>query len=286
MVCDIVYEILEKVKLNDNVSKMVISAPLIARKAAAGQFLIIRIDKLGERIPLTIADYDSENDTVTIIYQKVGKTTMRLDNKEVGDSLLDVVGPLGKASELGSYKKAIVVGGGVGCAISYPQAKELYKNGCKVEFIAGFRNESLIILQDEIQKVSNTLDVVTDDGSNGRKGLVTDILKNKLELNNDYDLVVTVGPLPMMKAVCDLTKKYNIKTIVSMNPIMIDGTGMCGGCRVTVGGKVRFACVDGPDFDGHDVDFEEIIKRNNMHKSQEIADREHYCRLMRGVNYV
>lgn len=279
------FRIIDKKRLNPSVTKMVIDAPLIAKKARAGQFIILRVNEFGERIPLTIADHDPIKGTVTIIYQIVGKTTMILDKLNIGDFILDFVGPLGRASDLSGYKNVAVIGGGVGCAIAYPQAKSLYSMGAHVDIIAGFRNKALIILEDEMSKVCNDLTIMTDDGSNLNKGFVTDALINKLNLNANYDLVIAIGPLPMMKAVCDITKKFNIKTIVSMNSIMIDGTGMCGGCRVTVGSKVKFACVDGPDFDGHKVDFDEAIKRAATYKYEEDKQRrEENCKLMRGFD--
>lgn len=276
------FKIVKKDILNPSVTRMDVYAPLIARKARAGQFIILRVDEFGERIPLTIADYSPENGTVTIIYQKVGATTMLLDSLNEGDSILDFVGPLGKASELEGYKRAAVVGGGAGCAIAYPQAKALFNSGADVDMIVGFRNKDLIILENEMKAVSNKLTVMTDDGSNGFKGFVTDALKKQIENGADYDLVMAIGPVPMMKAVCDLTRDYNIKTMVSMNPIMIDGTGMCGGCRLTVDGKTKFACVDGPEFDGHKVDFDEMMKRLGMYKEQENHRKDHSCRLVRG----
>ena len=279
-----VFCILEKIKLNDSMTKMVIEAPLVAKKAQAGQFIILRVNEKGERIPLTIADYDAQSGTVTIIYQVVGKTTMLLDSLQKGDFILDFIGPLGKASDLNGYKKVAVIGGGAGCAIAYPQAKALFKMGAEVDIIAGFRNKSLIILKDEMEKVSSNLFIMTDDGSNGHKGFVTDALKDRILNNAGYDFVIAIGPLPMMKAVCKLTKEYNIKTMVSMNSIMIDGTGMCGGCRLSVSGKTKFACVDGPDFDGHEVDFDEAIKRSVIYKKQEKEAREEYCRLFGGVD--
>lgn len=278
------FRIIDKQRLNSTVTKMVIDAPFIAKKAHAGQFIILRVNELGERIPLTIADYDSIKGTVTIIYQIVGKTTMELDKLNVGDSILDFAGPLGRASELYGYKNVAVIGGGVGCAIAYPQAKSLYNMGAHVDIIAGFRTKELIILENEMKNVCNSLTIMTDDGSNSNKGFVTDALVNKLNSSKNYDLVIAIGPLPMMKAVCDITKKFNIKTIVSMNSIMIDGTGMCGGCRVTVDSKVKFACVDGPDFDGHKVDFDEAIKRSTTYKHEEdSAKRKENCNLMRGL---
>lgn len=273
------YKILKKQVLSEQVKRMVIEAPLIAKKAQAGQFIILRVHEEGERIPLTIADYDREQGTITIIFQEVGKTTMHLGQLEEGDSLVDFVGPLGKASHFSdSVKKVAVIGGGLGTAIAYPQAKELHEKGVDVTSIAGFRTKDLVILEKELEAVSNKVIITTDDGSNGNKGFVTDALKAEIEAGEKFDLVITIGPLIMMKFVCKLTKEYGIKTIVSMNPIMIDGTGMCGGCRVTVGGKTKFACVDGPDFDGHEVDFDEAMRRQNMYKHQEGES----CNLFKG----
>lgn len=278
------FRIVEKTALNPSMTKMVVEAPFIAKKALAGQFIILRVNEHGERIPLTIADYDREKGTVTIIYQKVGKTTIKLDQLNKDDYILDFIGPLGKASELEGYHKVAVIGGGAGCAIAYPQAKALHEMGVPVDVIAGFRNKDLIILEDEMAAVSNELAVTTDDGSNGNKGFVTDALRTRIENGAGYDLVIAIGPIPMMRAVCNLTKEFQIKTIVSMNPIMIDGTGMCGGCRLTVGGKTKFACVDGPDFDGHEVDFDEAMKRLRTYKpEEEEATREENCRLLRGA---
>ena len=263
-------------------TKMVIEAPLIAKKAKAGQFIILRVNENGERIPLTIADYDRMDGTVTIIYQVVGKTTALLDNLNQGDYILDFVGPLGRPTDTEGYKNIAVIGGGTGCAIAYPQAKTLFEEGRNVDIIAGFKNKELIILEEEMKKISEDTTIVTDDGSNGKKGFVTDALKEKLSAGKDYDLVIAIGPLPMMKAVCSVTQKYKIKTIVSMNPIMIDGTGMCGGCRIKVGGKMKFACVDGPDFDGHEVDFDEAMTRLNLFKEKERESmREHECNLLK-----
>ena len=278
------FSVLEKRRLNDSMTLMVIEAPFIAKKAKAGQFIILRVNEFGERIPLTIADYDREKGTITIIFQKVGKTTLLLDQLNVGDAILDFIGPLGKASELEGYKKAAVIGGGAGCAIAYPQAKALHQLGASVDMIAGFRNKDIVILEDEMRRASDNLIVMTDDGSNGNKGFVTDALRSLIEQGTKYDLVVAIGPLVMMRAVSNLTKEYGIKTIVSMNPIMIDGTGMCGGCRLTVGGKTKFACVDGPDFDGHEVDFDEAIKRMKTYREdEERSAREYNCRLMEGA---
>lgn len=280
------YLIKEKRQLNSSMTLMTIDAPLVAKKARAGQFIILRIDEKGERIPLTIADYDRDNGTVTIIFQKVGKTTYALDLLNEGDSISDFVGPLGVPTHLDGYKKAAVIGGGAGCAIAYPSAKALHQMGTEVDMIAGFRNKDIVFFEDEMSKVCDRLTVTTDDGSNGNKGFVTDALKQFIEQGNEYDLVIAIGPLPMMKAVCNLTKEYGIKTIVSMNPIMIDGTGMCGGCRVKVGGEMKFACVDGPDFDGHEVDFDEAMRRLAMFKPQEKkALDDHICRLGLGGNH-
>ena len=279
------FPIVKKRVLNETVTLMEIEAPLVARKALPGQFIIFRIDEEGERIPLTIAGYDREKGTVTIIFQKVGYTTMKLDTLNEGDSLLDFVGPLGEPSHTEGVKRAAVIGGGLGVAIAYPQAKALHEAGCEVDLIVGFRNEHLIILKDELAAACTDLTIMTDDGSNGNKGFVTQALQAKLDAGKAYDEVIAIGPLPMMKAVCDLTKPKDIKTIVSMNPIMIDGTGMCGGCRVTVGGVTKFACVDGPDFDGHQVDWAEAISRSRMFRPEEqrAMEKLHKCRLTGGV---
>ena len=279
------FPIVKKRVLNETVTLMEIEAPLVARKALPGQFIIFRIDEEGERIPLTIAGYDREKGTVTIIFQKVGYTTMKLDTLNEGDALLDFVGPLGEPSHTEGVKRAAVIGGGLGVAIAYPQAKALHEAGCEVDLIVGFRNEHLIILKDELAAACTDLTIMTDDGSNGNKGFVTQALQAKLDAGKAYDEVIAIGPLPMMKAVCDLTKPKDIKTIVSMNPIMIDGTGMCGGCRVTVGGETKFACVDGPDFDGHQVDWAEAISRSRMFRPEEqrAMEKLHKCRLTGGV---
>lgn len=279
------FPIVKKCVLNETVTLMEIEAPLVARKALPGQFIIFRIDEEGERIPLTIAGYDREKGTVTIIFQKVGYTTMKLDTLNEGDALLDFVGPLGEPSHTEGVKRAAVIGGGLGVAIAYPQAKALHEAGCEVDLIVGFRNEHLIILKDELAAACTDLTIMTDDGSNGNKGFVTQALQAKLDAGKVYDEVIAIGPLPMMKAVCDLTKPKDIKTIVSMNPIMIDGTGMCGGCRVTVGGVTKFACVDGPDFDGHQVDWAEAISRSRMFRPEEqrAMEKLHKCRLTGGV---
>ena len=279
------FPIVKKRVLNETVTLMEIEAPLVARKALPGQFIIFRIDEEGERIPLTIAGYDREKGTVTIIFQKVGYTTMKLDTLNEGDALLDFVGPLGEPSHTEGVKRAAVIGGGLGVAIAYPQAKALHEAGCEVDLIVGFRNEHLIILKDELAAACTDLTIMTDDGSNGNKGFVTQALQAKLDAGKAYDEVIAIGPLPMMKAVCDLTKPKDIKTIVSMNPIMIDGTGMCGGCRVTVDGVTKFACVDGPDFDGHQVDWAEAISRSRMFRPEEqrAMEKLHKCRLTGGV---
>ena len=273
------YKIVRKEVLNPTVTLMEIDAPLIAKKAEPGQFIILRVDQDGERIPLTVADFDREKGTVTIIFQIVGATTEKLNHKEQGECIADFVGPWGVASHTDGLKKVAVVGGGVGCAIAYPIAKKLHNLGCEVHSIVGFRNKDLVILENEFDRVSDVLKMMTDDGSHGEKGLVTDALKALIESGEQYDEVITIGPLIMMKFVCKLTKEYGIKTVVSMNPIMIDGTGMCGGCRLTVGGETKFACVDGPDFDGHLVDFDEAIERGSMYKEFERHAYSEACNL-------
>ena len=278
------YRILQKQALNPTVTKMVIEAPLVAKKAMPGQFIIFRASEDGERVPLTIADYDREAGTVTIIFQIVGGATMELNALNEGDSLVDFVGPLGTPSKLEGLKKVAVVGGGVGCAIAYPTAKRLHELGAEVHSIVGFRNKDLVILEDEFAAVSDKMVMMTDDGSYGEKGLVTNALEKLINEGNQYDEVIAIGPLVMMKFVCKVTEKYGIKTTVSMNPIMIDGTGMCGGCRLTVGGETKFACVDGPDFDGHLVDFDSAMRRGAMYKAQEkdaVARREEHCNLFK-----
>lgn len=277
------YKIVRKKELNPTVTLMEIDAPLVAKKAEPGQFIILRVDENGERIPLTVADYDREKGTVTIIFQIVGATTELLNHKNEGEYIQDFVGPLGKATETEGLKKVAVVGGGVGCAIAYPVAKKLHDCGCEVHSIVGFRNKDLVILEDEFNAASSVLKIMTDDGSYGTKGLVTDALKALIDEGNQYDEVIAIGPVIMMKFVCKLTKEYNIKTVVSMNPIMIDGTGMCGGCRLTVGGETKFACVDGPDFDGHLVDFDEALERGSMYREFEQTKREEVCNLFKGV---
>jgi len=275
------YRIVEKTVLNPTVTKMVVEAPLIAKKAEPGQFIIFRVSEDGERVPLTIADYDREKGTVTIIFQVVGASTMELNALNEGDCICDFAGPLGKPSEIENLKKVCVVGGGVGCAIAYPIAKKLHEQGCEVHTVIGFRNRDLVILEKEFSAVSNEMKIMTDDGSYGEKGLVTNALEELINAGNDYDEVIAIGPLVMMKFVCITTKKYGIKTTVSMNPIMVDGTGMCGGCRITVGGEAKFACVDGPDFDGHLVDFDEAMKRGGIYKEFESHKREESCNLFK-----
>lgn len=275
------YQILKKRRLSSNVVLLVIDAPYVAKKAEPGQFIILRVDAEGERIPLTISEYDREKGTITIVVQEVGATTIKLGQLEEGDCLHDFVGPLGIASELEGYKRAAVVGGGLGCAIAYPQAKKLHELGCKVDLIAGFKNTDAIILEDEMRAASTNLYVMTDDGSNGNKGFVTAKLQELLEAGEKYDVVIAIGPMIMMKFVSETTRPFGVKTIVSMNTIMVDGTGMCGGCRLTVGGETKFACVDGPDFDGHQVDFDEAMRRAAIYKPQEQAARDHQCNLMK-----
>lgn len=273
------FEILEKQVLNSQVVKITLYAPFIAKKVMPGQFVIIRIDETGERIPLTVADFNSDNGELSVIFQAVGFTTKKLATLNKSDYIADCVGPLGLPTEFGNPKKAVVIGGGVGCAIAYPQAKALHNMGVKTDVVVGFRTKDIVILEDEMKNVSDNLYIATDDGSYGEKGFVTDILK-RLISNDDYDLVIAIGPIPMMKAVANVTKEKEIKTIVSLNPIMIDGTGMCGGCRVTVGGETKFACVDGPDFDAHKVDFDSLMRRNGFYREEEA----HTCRLEAEIN--
>lgn len=279
------YRILEKTPLNPTVTKMVVEAPLVARKAEPGQFIIFRATEDGERIPLTIADFDRAAGTVTIIFQIVGAGTMELNALNEGEDIVDFVGPLGTPSRLEGIRKVAVVGGGVGCAIAYPTAKKLHELGAEVHSIIGFRSEDLVILEQEFEAVSDRVVKMSDDGSWGEKGLVTNALEALIREGNQYDEVIAIGPVIMMKFVCELTKKYGIKTTVSMNPIMIDGTGMCGGCRLTLNedGKrvTKFACVDGPDFDGHKVDFDEAMKRGAMYREFETHAREATCELLK-----
>ena len=273
--------ILEKKALNPTVTLMKVDAPLVARKAEPGQFIILRVDAEGERIPLTVADYDRAAGSVTIIFQIVGASTAKLNRLSAGDCIHDFVGPLGRATRTEGLKKVAVVGGGVGCAIAYPVAKKLHEQGTEVHAIVGFRSRDLVILEEEFAAHSTRLVRMSDDGSWGEKGLVTDALKQLIEAGNQYDEVITIGPLIMMKFVCAFTKQYGIKTVASMNPIMIDGTGMCGGCRLTVGGETKFACVDGPEFDGHLIDFDEAMSRGRMYQDFERRAYDEACNLFR-----
>ena len=274
------FTIVKKERLNPTVTRMIIEAPYVARKAEPGQFIIFRTHEDSERVPLTIADTDREAGTVKIIYQIVGGSTMELDAMQEGEAICDFVGPLGMATHTEGLRKVAVVGGGVGCAIAYPVTKKLHEQGATVHAVVGFRNKDLVILEDEFRAASDRLVMMTDDGSYGEKGLVTAALEKLIQEGNEYDEVIAIGPLVMMKFVCAVTKKYGIKTVVSMNPIMIDGTGMCGGCRLTVGGETKFACVDGPDFDGHLVDFDEAMKRGTMYREFEQHAREASCNLL------
>ncbi len=277
----IMFKIITKKALNPTVTLMEIEAPLVARKAEPGQFIILRASEDGERIPLTIAGYDREKGTVTIIFQIVGGSTEILNSLNEGDSIPDFVGPLGNKTETEGLKKVAVVGGGVGCAIAYPVAKKLHDEGCEVTSIVGFRNKDLVILEDEFKAASDNYILMTDDGSAGEKGVVTAPLEKLIADGEQFDEVIAIGPLIMMKFVVATTKKYNVKTVVSMNPIMVDGTGMCGGCRLTVGGKTKFACVDGPDFDGFEVDFDEAMSRGATYKPFEQKAREEACNLLK-----
>ena len=276
------FTIIKRRELNPTVTELWIHAPLIAKKAKAGQFIIVRAKEDSERIPLTIAGFDPEAGTVSIIFQVVGAGTMELNTLKEGEAVHDFVGPLGKATEIEGLKNVCVVGGGVGCAIALPVAQALHAQGTKVTGIVGFRNKDLVILEDEFRACCDEFIIMTDDGSYGEKGFVTNKLQSLIDAGNEYDLVIAIGPVVMMKFVCEVTKPYGIKTIVSLNPIMIDGTGMCGGCRVTVGGTIKFACVDGPDFDGHEVDFDELMLRNTFYKEEE---KDHVCRLGLGGHH-
>ena len=273
------YRIVTKRPLNATVTLMEVEAPMVAKKAEPGQFIILRVDDEGERIPLTIAGYDREKGTVTIIFQVVGATTVKLNAKREGEYLQDFVGPLGNATETEGLKKVAVVGGGVGCAIAYPVAKKLHDEGCEVHSVIGFRSKEIVILEDEFRACSDVLKVMTDDGTYGEKGLVTDALDALVNAGNQYDEVIAIGPLVMMKFVTLTAKKHDLPIIVSMSPIMVDGTGMCGGCRLTVGGETKFACVDGPDFDGYKVDFDEAISRGAIYKDFERHAYEEACNL-------
>ncbi len=273
------YPILAKTKLNNQVEEMIVHAPYVARRCEPGQFIILRVDDKGERIPLTIAEYDRARETVTIIYQIVGYTTQKLSEKQAGDTLADFVGPLGRPTELHAHQRVIGIGGGVGAAPLYPQLKKLSEMGVSVDLILGARSKDLIILEEKFSKFCKNIYVTTDDGSYGTKGLVTNKLKELVEKGAKYDEVIAIGPLIMMKFVSLLTKPWNLKTSVSLNPVMVDGTGMCGGCRVTVGGQTKFVCVDGPDFDGHQVDYDELMRRQGMYKTEEA----HICKLQLGA---
>lgn len=275
------FKIVSKQELNPTVTRMSIEAPMVARKGKAGQFIILRVNDDGERIPLTIAHCDTEAGTVDIIFQVVGGATMELNAKQQGEYITDFVGPLGKPTEMEGLKKVAVVGGGVGCAIALPIAQALHAQGTEVHTFIGFRTKDLVILEDDFKACSDKVFMMTDDGSYGRKGVVTVPLEEAIVAGENYDEVIAIGPVIMMKFVCLTTKKYNVKTVVSMNPIMIDGTGMCGGCRLTVGGETKFACVDGPDFDGHLVDFDEAMKRGAMYRDFEDHKREETCELLK-----
>ena len=276
------YKIVRKQELNASVTLMEIEAPFVARKAKAGQFIIFRIDEMGERVPLTIAGYDREKGTVTIIFQKVGFSTNALGALKEGDYIHDFVGPLGKPTPVEGKKKVCVVGGGVGCAIAYPVLKKFHDCGAEVHAVVGFKSKDVVILEDKFKAVSSVLKVCTDDGSYGRKGLVTEALKELLDEGNVYDEIFAIGPMVMMKFVSKTTEPYGIPTTVSMSPIMIDGTGMCGGCRLSVGGEMKFACVDGPDFDGHKIDWDTAMKRGRMFKDyEEKSCKEGHCRIGR-----
>ena len=276
------FKILDKKQLNETTFSLTVYAPMVAQNILPGQFVMIMTDEDSERIPLTISDFDKEKGSVTVVFQAIGASTIKLSSKNTGDEIAHFAGPLGKPTELDGIKKAWVIGGGVGCAIALPQAKWLKNHGADVDIIAGFRNKDIVILEEEMVNAGTSCTICTDDGSYGVKGFVTGVLKEYIESGKEYDCVIAIGPVPMMKAVSDITKGYGIKTIVSLNPIMIDGTGMCGGCRVNVNGKVKFACVDGPDFDAHKVDFKELMIRNSMYKKQETEAKEHMCRIFGG----
>jgi ferredoxin--NADP+ reductase len=275
------FRIVRKEALKPTIVLFEIEAPMIAKKAQPGQFIILRVDENGERIPLTIHDYDREKGTVSIIVQIAGATTEKLNRLNEGDCLQDFVGPLGKATETAGKKKVAVVGGGVGCAIAYPVLKKFHDDGAEVHAVIGFKNKDLVILEDKFRAASSILKVCTDDGSYGQKGLVTEALKELIDAGNQYDEIFAIGPMIMMKFVCKTTEPYGIPTTVSMSPIMVDGTGMCGGCRLSVGGEMKFACVDGPDFDGHQVDWDLAVKRNQMYRDFETRKREETCNLFK-----
>ena len=274
------YRIVKKQELNEAVTRMEIEAPFVARKARAGQFIIFRVDERSERVPLTIADYDREKGTVTVIFQKVGLSTKLLGGLNEGDSIADFVGPLGRPTQVEGVRRVCVIGGGVGCAIALPSAAAFRAAGAEVDAIVGFRSRDIVILEEEFRAASDHLYIMTDDGSYGEHGFVTAKLQQLLESGREYDEVLAIGPIPMMKFVARTTKPFGVKTVVSLNPIMVDGTGMCGCCRVTVDGRVRFACVDGPDFDGHLVDCDELINRNGVYREREKqTEQTHLCRL-------
>lgn len=279
------YRIVSKRKLNETMTWLVIEAPLVARKAKPGQFIILRTDEYGERIPLTMAGHDSEKGTIDIIYAAIGRTTMLLDQFEEGDALADVVGPLGKPTHMEGLKKVAVVGGGTGNALAYPLATGMHDAGIEVDMIAGFKNKDMVILEDEFRAGTDNLYITTDDGSYGEKGFTTDKLKELIEAGNKYDEIVAVGPPMMMKFTCKIAEDYGIPSVASLTAYMVDGTGMCGGCRCVVGGENKFVCVDGPEFDGSLVDWDELIKRNSFYKEQEAEDAAHVCRLTGGVRY-
>lgn len=279
------FKILSKRRLNPTMTWLVIDAPLVAKKARPGQFIILRTDEYGERIPLTMAGHDAEKGTIDLIYAAVGRTTMLMDQLEEGDYLLDVVGPLGKPTHMEGLKRVAVVGGGTGNALAYPLATGMHKEGIHVDMIAGFKNKEMVILEDEFKARTDRLFLTTDDGSYGEKGFTTDKLKELIEAGNEYDEIVAVGPPVMMKFVCKIAEEYGIPSVASLTAYMIDGTGMCGGCRCVIGGENKFVCVDGPEFDGSLVDWDELIRRNSFYKDQEQEDAKHICRLTGGVRY-
>ena len=279
------FKILSKRRLNPTMTWLVIDAPLVAKKARPGQFIILRTDEYGERIPLTMAGHDAEKGTIDLIYAAVGRTTMLMDQLEEGDYLLDVVGPLGKPTHMEGLKRVAVVGGGTGNALAYPLATGMHKEGIHVDMIAGFKNKEMVILEDEFKAGTDRLFLTTDDGSYGEKGFTTDKLKELIEAGNEYDEIVAVGPPVMMKFVCKIAEEYGIPSVASLTAYMIDGTGMCGGCRCVIGGGNKFVCVDGPEFDGSLVDWDELIRRNSFYKDQEQEDAKHICRLTGGVRY-
>ncbi|HDZ12659.1 MAG TPA: sulfide/dihydroorotate dehydrogenase-like FAD/NAD-binding protein [Bacteroidetes bacterium] len=270
------FKILKKERLAPHVNKFLIHAPWVTKNCKPGQFVIIRVDEEGERIPLTIAEYDREQGTITLIVQEVGKTTYKLGDLDEGDAIEDVIGPLGRPAEIAKVGTVVTIGGGVGTAIVYPETRAFKEAGNYLISIVGYKNKKLIILEEEMRQYSDELYVTTDDGSYGRQGFVSDQLKDLIESGRKIDLVLTIGPAIMMKVICDLTRKFNIKTIVSLNSIMMDGTAMCGGCRVEVNGKTRFACVDGPEFDGHQVNFDLLMKRLGTYRDQEKESLERY----------